>query len=821
MLNHDLIEREKIIEGERMIGGGRDRFTNNLNKNIKNGRLSVTPAFIYLQKQLLLPLAEAIDKFLEESYSSERAGVRKASAEPLKDIGNSKEIALSTLRCVIDCIASNKTLAQTAVSLGTIIEYEHKIKIFKKDAPDVHFKIARDLSRRTKNARHIRRVFSHSIDKYKIKVDNWETSKKVLVGKQLIDLLIQSTGLCEVVCITKARNKTVNILQLKQEILKKIDEKNFQCSVLTPYYLPMIVTPKVWKDSPYNGGYYNEYLSKQPLIKTNDKKYLDELEREGRKDFYEAVNHLQSVPFVIDKNMFDVFSIIWKEGLQLGHFTSRDSLLDETGRPKDVIRNPLVETDKELLIKYKRDCTNVYQAEIARVSKVLQTSLAITIIEEYLNEKGFYFVLFMDTRGRIYTVGGYLSYQADQKIRSVIAFKNGERIGDRGKYWLYVHAANTYGNDKISFDERVKFTEDNLDEFLSYADNPFENMGWDKADKPMEFLQTCFHLKNVKKQGLDYVCNLPVSMDATCSGLQILSILSRDYETGWKVNVTPSDKPNDIYSIICDSVTGEVKKLAGEGSLEANRWLQFGINRNLVKRNIMTYVYGLKPFGAREQVFDEYKKQVDLGKPKILKDDGFSDCRWLADINWRHIQTQVPKASELMVWFQYVAKLFSQANIPMKWVTPVGFKAVQDYKYLREYKVKTAISGQLVYTTLRKEMLRSDVRRMQSSSAPNITHSLDAALATAVAVYCKHNSDPIPNVFMVHDSFATTPNKVDLLHTFIRKAVIDLFEKDYLDNLFNQFYVQLPDRQKKLLTPPPSRGKLNILDVLSSKYFFM
>jgi len=47
MLNHDLIEREKIIEGERMIGGGRDRFTNNLNKNIKNGRLSVTPAFIY------------------------------------------------------------------------------------------------------------------------------------------------------------------------------------------------------------------------------------------------------------------------------------------------------------------------------------------------------------------------------------------------------------------------------------------------------------------------------------------------------------------------------------------------------------------------------------------------------------------------------------------------------------------------------------------------------------------------------------------------------------------------------------------------------
>lgn len=96
-------------------------------------------------------------------------------------------------------------------------------------------------------------------------------------------------------------------------------------------------------------------------------------------------------------------------------------------------------------------------------------------------------------------------------------------------------------------------------------------------------------------------------MDATCSGLQILSILARDYETAWKVNVTPSDKPQDIYTIVADSVIKEVKELAGQGSYEANRWLQFGITRSIVKRNIMTYVYGLKQFGAREQVFDEYK----------------------------------------------------------------------------------------------------------------------------------------------------------------------------------------------------------------------
>ena len=820
MITHDLKIKQELLEGE-MISSGRERYYKTLDKNIKKGRLSVTPPFIYIQKFLLTPLADRIEKFVKDSYASDKAGVRKTSAEPLRDLNDSKNVALTTLKSVIDSIALNKNLLQTSISVGTNVEFEYKVKIFKKEMPNLHYKIAADLSRRTTNVKHKRKVFSHTLDKYKVKVEDWDISKKVLVGQQLIDLLIESTGLCEVVGVNVARNKTVNFLQFKKEIKDKVDQKNFECSVLTPYYKPMISKPREWHNSPFNGGYYNEFLSKQPLVKTNDFSYLKELQEEGHKDFYEAVNHLQNVPFQIDKTMFEVMEFIWDRDLGIGHFPTRESLLDENNRPKNVIRTELVNTDKEALIKYKRDCTNEYKNEIARVSKVLSTSIAISIIKEYLDENVFYLVLFMDRRGRIYTVGNYLSYQSDQKIRSVICFKNGERLGDRGKYWLFVHAANTFGNDKITFDDRVKYTEDNFELMLSYADNPFENRGWGDADKPMEFLQTCFHLKEYKKHGLDYVCNLPVSMDATCSGLQILSILARDYETAWKVNVTPSDKPQDIYTIVADSVLKEVKELAGQGSYEANRWLQFGITRSIVKRNIMTYVYGLKPFGAREQVFDEYKKQLELGKPKVLKDDGFQDCKWLANINWKHIQQQVPKASELMVWFQNVAKLFAQANLCMKWTTPMGFKVTQDYRYLQKFKVKTAISGSLVYTTLRRQLHKLDVRKMQSSVAPNITHSLDGALAQAVALRCKHNPEPITNLLMVHDSFATTPNKVDLLHKFIRQSVVDLFTEDYLAKLYEDFSKQLPNKQKALLEPPPERGTLDITKVIDSKYFFM
>ena len=62
-------------------------------------------------------------------------------------------------------------------------------------------------------------------------------------------------------------------------------------------------------------------------------------------------------------------------------------------------------------------------------------------------------------------------------------------------------------------------------------------------------------------------------MDATCSGLQVLSILMRDENTAKKVNVLPSEKPQDIYSAVAEKVKAEVELKASQGYLEANRWL--------------------------------------------------------------------------------------------------------------------------------------------------------------------------------------------------------------------------------------------------------
>ena len=304
---------------------GKDRYDKAEKKNKDKGRNSVTPPFVYVQKQLLLPLAERIEDFIRSQYKI--SGRRHTASEPLRDLNDSKKIALITLKIIIDCIASHKTLAQTALQIGNMIEIEIQNNIFKAKEPHLHTVVLRDLLKRTSNVKHRKRVFAHTLNKYKVEVDKWDIRKQALVGLKLIDLCIKSTGLCQLKAVRERKDKTVNYLILKPEVEQKIKDNSFECSVLTPYYKAMVVPPKP-HSTPFNGGFHNEYLAKQPLIKTHDFTYLHTLDNDKLKDFYDAVNHLQSVPFKIDQQMFQIFKQIWDNNLKLGKFPERESLLD-------------------------------------------------------------------------------------------------------------------------------------------------------------------------------------------------------------------------------------------------------------------------------------------------------------------------------------------------------------------------------------------------------------------------------------------------------------------------------------------------------------
>lgn len=147
----------------------------------------------------------------------------------------------------------------------------------------------------------------------------------------------------------------------------------------------------------------------------------------------------------------------------------------------------------------------------------------------------------------------------------MLTFAESKPLGPRGLYWLKVHLANLAGNDKISFDERAGFTDENMDNVRACVTDPFgENRWWMTLDDPFQALAVCNEIVNAIDSGdpETYECSLPVHMDGSCNGLQHYAALGRDVVGGKAVNLCPSEKPQDVYSGVMEEVIRRVAEEA-------------------------------------------------------------------------------------------------------------------------------------------------------------------------------------------------------------------------------------------------------------------
>jgi DNA-directed RNA polymerase len=215
----------------------------------------------------------------------------------------------------------------------------------------------------------------------------------------------------------------------------------------------------------------------------------------------------------------------------------------------------------------------------------------------------------------------------------VLTFAEPKPLGKRGLYWLKVHLANFAGKDKQSFDERAQFADDNIHKIRECVDNPFaEDPWWMALEDPFQGLATCYEIIRAIDSGNPetYMCSLPVHMDGSCNGLQHYAALGRDTVGGKAVNLLEGDGPEDVYVGVMHEVIQRVKE-------EAERDVEFDtskpdalnrkqkkalkhnhaaklvnglIDRGVVKRTVMTSVYGVTYVGARQQIQEKIEEKV-------------------------------------------------------------------------------------------------------------------------------------------------------------------------------------------------------------------
>ena len=80
----------------------------------------------------------------------------------------------------------------------------------------------------------------------------------------------------------------------------------------------------------------------------------------------------------------------------------------------------------------------------------------------------------MDFRGRAYPIPPHLNHIGNDLSRGLLKFAEAKPLGRSGLRWLKIHNANLYGFDKGTFEERVQWVNEHLEEIYDSAERPLD-----------------------------------------------------------------------------------------------------------------------------------------------------------------------------------------------------------------------------------------------------------------------------------------------------------------------------------------------------------
>jgi len=625
-----------------------------------------------------------------------------------------------------------------------------------------------------------------------------------------------------------------------------------------PNFRPMVCPPKPWT-SAFVGGFLTQQA---PVIRVPfgaESQYnilRDQHMAESAQKTFDALNVLAEVPWTLNKRVHEAAKFVQNYDIE---FTGRPSIhnlelqqVDKILSHKSPSKDRFV-VDGRLNRAHFDEARRSFKASKQRASRKRQELMSrkldfdsrVDFADFCDQHEQFWFPYSVDFRGRAYPIPP-ISHIADDLARGLICFSESQPLGPDGLRWLKIHLANQFGQDKLSFDERVKWTDDHLEVICDCAKRPFnddvhKSKLWGAAENPWQALATCIEISDALDSGdpESFMSGLPVHQDGSCNGLQHYAALGRDQAGGAAVNLVAAERPGDVYTqvlnFMVDVIEDEVEKgrSAKNGQLtapeiEMREKLLKMTTRKVVKQTVMTSVYGVTSVGARAQIMRQLEDISDRNKELRLRgephgpvledeDEIFRASLYLATTTLSAIGSTFQSADKVKKWFQVLARMASSMEDSVSWVTPLGLPVVQPY-YVKEMKRVTTLLQQVVLYDL-SEGERIDKRKQVTAFPPNFVHSIDSSHMLLTALECKKHNMTFASV---HDSFWTHAGRMTDLSRILRETFIDLHQQEILWDLHAQFQARYP--QLEIPAPPIFKGEdenfLDIKEVANSKYFF-
>ena len=777
MLTEQQIEDQKEFE-RKQISGGLDRLHSNTKKLEEKTYASATVYGSACMSSILPDLISFIES--KKSKYLKIGGGHSMHVFHNHILPNDSSIqAMLACKVVFDHVFSptskKHTLTSIARAVGSALEGEAQMEYYEKEAPALLATLKKNYWHQARGTEYKRKCIQTLMHKQNITPwIGWDSTSKIKVGVFFIDCLCEVSGWFERDLIYKGHKK-LSVIVPSETLIKHHDEIMRMAELFSPLAKPMLIPPRNWYPLQDGGYYLNDLTRCHQMVRRSDSQLIQ------GEITYEFINKIQKVSYKLNPFIVKVAKELEERGISVGKF-----------RPviqHDIPPKPFdIDTNEESKRSWKTQAKIAREHQKAEVRKSCRTRMTMEAVREF-EGKDYFIPWSFDYRGRAYPIPNLLTPQDTDFGKSLILFSEGVKITKKGMDWIKFQLATTYGLDKATMQERLEWVDkaENRELVHRVWSDPISNIAdWENADEPWLFLAACVEWYELHYEHRFHT-HLPVAVDATCSGLQILAGLSKDASTARMVNVIGSNKPQDAYATIAaqsmDAIPSRLRPY----------W-----DRKVTKRCVMTIPYNAKPFSNRSYIRDAFKeKGVDVTKEELTA------C---VQAVRAAMNTVVPGAMNVMKWIETeIARAIKSGASEIRWTTPSGFIVRQRLMKTNKEVIRSQLMGRVRLSVSGKE-IGVDLKHHKNATAPNLIHSLDASL-----LHIAMTDVDFP-IALIHDSVLCRATDMCTLSTLVRKTYMSLFAEH---EPLTDFALAIGAEEQ-----PPIIGDLQPEAVIDSQYFF-
>lgn len=826
------IEAQRALELE-AVTEHRRRLDEILKRARERGTESQTPIGSALVKRLLVPVANCLsgdlDKLLSGQAVEGGAGLRLLyDLDPLR-------IAAIAIRAAIDFKSFPRAATETAGYIGRALEEEYLWRLWEKANAREARHVREKVNERT-NARVQRKArggYARRLQPEKVASKEWSEHTRLNVGYRFIDYLVRC-GLFRRTTMYKWRGK--GVLGKPAIAVKLTDEAEQWSKDLTdliiaarPISWPLIIPPVPWT-SPIGGGFYgphgiNHLVPPRPVRPLNivsgkaSPAHRAAIANADLSSVYAGLNAAQATAWRINRRVYDVMAECIAHGIGPDDL----ALPDPKARPPRIDDGVWATMTEDQQRQHKREIWVIEEDNRKARRRRIEQHRLMRTAGRFVDYPSIYLAHRLDFRGRVYPVSPDLAPNGSDKEKALLEFSRGDVLTERGVFWLKVHVANTFGHDKVSFEDRVRWTEDNEALILSTARSPLDDTRWHAVGKKTrwQFLAACLAYEACKRG--DPVCRVPVMLDGTCSGLQHWTAVLRDEKVAPFVNVIDTDKPGDLYSRVADRTITLLLEAAKRGEQWALEWATWKPDRSVLKPVVMGFPYGKSLMTTLDDVREAADKLAAEGKRPALNwlpEHAGRGAAYavLAGYARKATMAEVERAAEGQRYVQQLVDEWRRVEPTrfMSWISPSGWPVVAEYRKAGEKsgQFETEIAGEPIKPRYSIGEGALDWPAARRAMPPNFIHSIDGA---HVVLSLKRAAERgVDQLCAVHDAFGTTPSRTDELREALAETFVEVHRAEPLGGLARR----LGEIGGTRLPTPPERGGLELEEVRRATYLF-